>query len=156
MNMNWGNFLIAAGEFRHQVFPSCPDSRIQDVQASLGLMPKVLIDMLKTFNGGKFYIDRIPLITIFGISPLSPEAASDPGTEWHIDQFAPKWRISAGGREKDWPIAMTNYGGLIILQENERVREWDTGQGKWSSESTRLEDWINRALSEGKLYMADS
>ena len=41
----------------------------------------------------------------------------------------------AGGRgvnrEGDWAIAMTNYGGLILLDKNENIHEWDTGEHRW-------------------------
>lgn len=50
---------------------------------------------------------------------------------------------------------MTNYGGLVLLDDDGSVKEWDTGESKWVAERQPLEQWIEKMMSEGEAIMAE-
>ena len=51
---------------------------------------------------------------------------------------------------------MTNYGGLVLLDADETIKEWDTGQSTWLSRNLPFGEWIEKVISEGEVIMADT
>jgi hypothetical protein len=155
MNMNWENLLHRLQTYPHEIhkiLPPCPIDVITAVEEKLGKMPEELSQMLRQFNGAEMFIDAIPFVTIFGITPNPPLPALTWAPEWYIDKFTPKWR-SWNNSQSDWAIAMTNYEGLIILEESGVVKEWDTSQRKWSPRMSMFDEWIEEMLQEGDEYI---
>jgi hypothetical protein len=118
-------------------------------------MPTTLVDMLKCFNGGKLFFRAGPLVSIFGISMIPPLPSLQWAPDWFVDKFTPKWRLTADDRRDDWAIAMMNYGGLIILDKDDRIREWDTSQRLWSPKPWGFDEWVEDILRDGDAYMKD-
>jgi hypothetical protein len=108
--------------------------------------------MLRRFDGASFFIDAIALVTVFGLS--GPE--DDPVCDWFIDRYMPEWR-SGMGRPHELVIGMFNYGGIVTMGGNSVVREWDSAQGKWSSDhdAMRFDSWLGMIPAEGRSYLAD-
>jgi hypothetical protein len=104
--------------------------------------------MLQRFNGAELFIDAIPFVTILGLSLDSDPPTSD----WFIDRMTLKWR-SGIGQTTDWVMAMTNYGGMQILERNSLVREWDSSQRKWSGDRHPFYSWVEKVLHEGAVYL---
>ena len=110
----------------HRLRPPCPPERIRAVQDALGALPAVLTEMLGYFNGAELFFIGMPFITVFGISEIPPLSPLQWAPDWYVDKFTPAWRKASVGRDKDWVIAMKNYGALAVL-ENDNVRECLTG-----------------------------
>jgi len=159
MNPDWQNLLRMTEAYPsdiHRMLPPCPNDRREEVEATLGKMPAALVDMLNQFNGAELFQLQLPLVTIFGVSAIPPLPPLEWAPDWYIDKFTPAWRSADKGRERDWVIAIMNYGGLIILDQNETVREWDTAQAKWEDKTWDFSGWIEDILAEGELYMRES
>ena len=139
----------------HRVLPPCPNERREEVEAALGTMPAALVGMLNHFNGARLFINNGPFVSIFGISAIPPLPSMEWAPDWQIDKFTPAWRSADKGREREWVIAMINYGGLIILDQSETVREWDTAQGLWGPKVWNFAGWIDDILAEGELHMRE-
>lgn len=138
----------------HNLLPPCAESRIEAVQQELGRMPDVLVSMVKHFGGAELFCKCGPLISIFGLSNIPSRPPLEWASDWYIDKFTPIWR-SSHNRMGDWVIGMTNYGGLIVLDEHGTVREWDTAQNKWSPMQRRFDEWLNCILRGGDAYMKE-
>lgn len=157
MNVNWENVLRRLRAYPgnvHKILPPCPADRIRDVEEQLGKMPEELSQMLRHFNGAELFIDAVPFVTIFGITTDPPKSPLAWAPEWYIDRFTPKWRSSSNS-QSDWAFAMTNYEGLVVLDEGGVVKEWDTSQGRWGPRNSTFDEWIEETLQEGDEYMEE-
>jgi hypothetical protein len=126
------------------------------VEKELGELPAILKEMLKRINGAKLFDMGLSLVRLFGISTIPPLPPLEWSPEWCIDRFTPRWREAGLNREADWAIGMTNYGGLILLDANEAIKEWDTGETRWLLRNVPFDEWIEKIMSEGVETMADS
>jgi hypothetical protein len=158
MMFDWGAFLVRLQAYPahfHRVLPPCPSERIEAVEKELGELPSTLTAMLRCFNGARLFLSAGPSFSLFGISTDPSPSPLEWTPDWWIDKYTPRWRTAGTNREVDWAIAMTNYGGLILLNDNETINEWDTGQSTWLSKDLPLEAWIENLISEGEVIMAD-
>jgi hypothetical protein len=159
MMFNWDAFLVRLRTYPsriHRFLPPCPDEQIRAVEKHLGPVPVTLEAMLNRFNGAKLFINAGPFISLFGISTDLPSSPFEWSAEWCIDTFTPRWRAAGPNRQNDWTIAMTNYGGLILLDGGETISEWDTGQSMWLSKNLPLSEWIESIINDGEAMIADS
>jgi hypothetical protein len=158
MSFDWDAFL---GRLRayppefHRVLPPCSAERIEAVEKELGRLPQTLKEMLKHLNGAELFIVGLPYLSLFGISTIPLLPPFEWSTGWYIDTFTPKWRATGSGRQNDWAIAMTNYGGLILVDGDETVKEWDTGESRWLCERLPFHKWIEKVMSEGDVTTAE-
>jgi hypothetical protein len=53
-------------------------------------------------------------------------------------------------------IAVTNYGGLSILEQNSIVTEWDSSQQKWAADRYSFNEWVEKVLEEGAAYLEEA
>ena len=98
-----------------------------------------------------------PMISLFRLSPIPSLPKFEWAPDWCIDIFTPWWRTPAvEERKNDWAIAMTNYGGVIILNQDGIIREWDTAQKCWDPKKLEFGDWIEALLQEGDTFMNES
>ena len=156
---DWSAFLVrlrADPSHFHRILPPCPDEPIEAVEMELGKLPATLNEMLKRFNGAELFCNPNAMVSFFRMSTIPPLPALEWAPDWYIDTFTRKWREAGSSRHGDWAIAMTNYGGLVLLDENETIKEWDTGQSNWVSRDLPLEMWIENVISEGEVMMAES
>jgi hypothetical protein len=148
MIFDWDAFVIRLRTYPsgfHRVLPPCPADRVQNVVVELGKLPQMLGEMLARLNGAQLFCAPNPSVTLFGLTPNPPLPPFEWAPEWCIDTFTPKWRAAGTSRESDWAIAMTIYGGLILVDADETVKEWDTissrcrraHRGNASSDSNR-------------------
>lgn len=155
MNVDWSRVMERLGSYApgvHNILRPCEQGRIEAVEQELGKLPEPLIAMLRHFNGAELFISALPLVTVFGISPIRTIPALEWAPDWYIDKLSVQWR-SSHNRPRDWTIAMTNYGGLIVLGDDGMLREWDTGQAKWSPRKAGFAEWIEEILREGDAYL---
>jgi hypothetical protein len=89
------------------------------------------------------------------VSTVPPPDPLEWEPEWCIDVFTPKWRAAGIGRSRDWAIAVTSYGGLILLGANDEISEWDTGQCTWLFKSLPFREWIDHIIGEGEVDMSE-
>lgn len=159
MMFDWGAFLNrlrAYPSYFHQILPPCPSERINAVENELGKLPTVLKAMLRHFNGAKLFLSAGPSFSLFGVSTIPPLPPFEWAPNWYIDKFTPLWRTAGSNRQSDWAIAMTNYGGLILLDGDGAIKEWDTGQSTWLSKSLPFGEWMEKVISEGEIIMAET
>ncbi|WP_144973534.1 hypothetical protein [Bremerella volcania] len=109
--------------------------------------------MVDRFSGAELFVD---FATIFRLTDDPPLPPLEWAVEWCIDAMTTKWRVAGTGREQDWALAMTNYGGLILLDSQGLVKEWDTGQATWLNKDISLQDWLDGIMTEGESLMEDS
>ena len=158
MNLDWQQIIHHFQDYPprvHKLLPPCNEERLETIQTELGTMPDELIDMLKHFNGARLFKKSGPLVSIFGISIIPALPPLEWATDWYIDKFTPKWRAVGEGRENDWTIGMMNYGGLIILNQDGVVREWDTAQKVWDPLTLEFGEWVEKILREGDIFMRE-
>jgi hypothetical protein len=134
----------------HSVKPPAPASRLQDIQRELGEFPEELLEMLAYCNGAELFISAIPLVTLFGISPLVPVPTLQWASDWYVDRFTPAWR-GHSGCAADWAIAMTSYGALVVLRDGDGLREWDCNERRWLGPQRPIGDWLSAILHDGGL-----
>jgi hypothetical protein len=139
----------------HRVLSAASGKRIEAVERDLGKLPSILKEMLSRINGAKLFNCGIPVVTLFRISTVSPPPALEWSPEWCIDTFTPKWRAAGSNRQDDWAMAMTNYGGLVLLGADGMVKEWDTSESRWLLRDLAFDEWIEKMISEGKAVMAE-
>jgi hypothetical protein len=159
MMFNWEVFLSRLQAYPshfHRILPPCPGERIDAVERELGNLPLTLKAMLSHLNGAQLFLKAGPSFSLFGISTVPPLPPFEWAVDWYIDRFTPRWRAAGSGRQNDWAIAMTNYGGLILLDRDETVKEWDTGQSCWLAKNLLLEEWIEKVIREGEVIMAEA
>jgi hypothetical protein len=155
MSLDWTDALARLKRYpeeTHLFRPPCPDDRIQEVELALGSIPEPIKDMLRRFNGARLFMKYIQMITVFGVSVTPAPPEFDWGPEYWIDKYTPVWRETRQ-RPRDWVIAVSNYGGISVLQDDGRIREWDTGAYRWGPMDENFDDWIERILKEGDEYM---
>jgi hypothetical protein len=153
---DWDAFLVRMRAYpthSHQFLAPCPSERIRAVEDELGKLPAALKAMMERFNGAELFLHSFSLFRISTTPPLSP---LDWSPEWCIDKFTPRWRAAGSNREHDWAIAMTNYGGLILLNGSETVMEWDTGQSIWLLRNLPVSEWIEKVIREGEQIMSET
>src|SRR5437899_892990 len=118
MMFDWDAFLVRLRAYPahfHRILPPCPGERIEAVEKELRELPPTLKEMLRRFNGVELFISGSPLVSLFRISTIPPLPPLEWAPEWCIDTFTRKWRAAGSNRQGDWAIAITNYGGLILL-----------------------------------------
>jgi hypothetical protein len=130
--------------------PPCPPARIAEMESELGKLPAELHEMLRFFNGAELFIKAIPMVTIFGLSPLSEREWP---VDWYIDAFTRKWRTTANHRE-DWVFGIMNYGGLLISGSSGVTKQWDTASHRWEIGEMSIQDRFDGIVSEGLQYLA--
>ena len=158
MGINWTAFLArlrAYPSHYHSILPPCADDRISAVEKELGPIPPTVREMLKQFNGAQLFESGLPFVHLFGLSPIPALPPMEWAPDFWIDKFTPKWRGTGPNRESDWAIAMTNYGGLILLDADGKIKQWDTSQGCWDSKGIAFADWIEQIIEEGEEVMED-
>jgi hypothetical protein len=156
---DWNSFLRCLQAYPshfHRILPPCPGERIDVVEQEIGTMPITLKTMLRHFNGAKLFISAGPSFSFFGISTIPPLPPFQWAPDWYIDKYTPLWRASGSNRQDDWAIAMTNYGGLILLDRDETIKEWDTGKRIWLSTKLPLGEWIEKVIREGEVIMEET
>src|SRR5262249_49840301 len=149
---DWDAFLVRLGAYPthfHRIQQPCPDERMEEMEKDLGKPPSIVIEMLKRFNGAKLFCSPNPFVSFFRISTGPPLPPLEWAAEWCIDKFTAQWRAAGSNRQGDWAIAMTNYGGLILLDDRESVKEWDTGQNSWLSHNLPFGEWVDKVMKEG-------
>jgi hypothetical protein len=155
---NWDAFLTRLQAYPrhvHRILPPCPEDRIRFAEKELGKLPTTLEAMLKRFNGARLFIKTGPAVSLFGIATVPPLPPLEWAPDWYIEKLTPAWRAAGSNRQGDWAIAMTNYGGLILLDETETIKEWDTGQCTWLIENMAFGEWIEKEIAEGEEMMAE-
>jgi hypothetical protein len=157
MRPDWENILgrLQGHSYVYKILPPCAEERLRAVQAELGKMPDELADMLRHFNGAQLFERGLPLVHIFRISPISRLPALEWAPDWNVDKYTPRWRGASPDRDNEWAIAMTNYGGLIILDDNGITKQWDTSQGMWEPGEWRFDEWVEHMLREGDAFMRE-
>jgi hypothetical protein len=119
-----------------------PHVRIAVAEKQFGTMPAIAREMLQHFNGAELFV----------VPPLPP---LEWGEDWYIDKLTPAWRASGLNRDRDWAVAMMNYGGLILFNESRGISEWDTGESRWLLENMAFGDWIEKVIADGETMMAE-
>ncbi len=158
MSVFWDHILSRLNSFPagvNNLLPPCPEARLTAVKRELGQIPVVVAEMLRRFNGGKLFNKTGPMIHLFGITLDPPLSSLEWGEDWYIDKFTPRWRSAGSARENDWAVAMTNYGGLIIVNPDGRTRQWDTARSAWEAKNWTFHKWFEECLQQGVLFMAE-
>jgi len=157
MNPDWDNVIRRLRSYPkkvHRLLPPCPEDRLEAVQTQLGKMPAGLVEMLEHFNGAELFERCGPMLTVFGISTIPPLPALEWFPDWNIDKLTPSWRQASPHRENQWAIAMTNYGGLIILDKRGTIKQWDTSQSRWEENRWTFDEWVEDIFREGDAFLA--
>jgi hypothetical protein len=158
MMFDWDALLVRLRTYppnTHRTLPPCPRERIEALERELGKLPTTLKEMFAHFNGAELFIFGSPLVSVFPVSTVPQIPPLDWAQDWYIDIFTRKWRARGSNRQGDWAIAMTNYGGLVLLSADNTVKEWDTGQSVWLSKNVPVGDWIERVVGEGETMIAE-
>jgi hypothetical protein len=159
MGSFWDNVLRRLGGYpagTHELLPPCSEERLRAVQSEYGRLPNEILEMLRHFNGARLFVDAIQLVAIFGVSTIPALPPFEWAEDWYIDKFTPWWRAGSEDRQKDWAIAMMNYGGVVIVGGDGRVREWDTAQRMWDPRSfDNFDEWVQEILREGDAYLKE-
>lgn len=150
--MNLDDFIMEINNFPqsiHRFLPGATDKNLQVLIERIGRIPDFLEKLLREFDGAELFISGIPFLTIFRSMNNPPLPAMEWSLEWCVDVYTKKWReINAGS--KDIAIAMTNYGGLVLLDEKGKIKEWDTSEGRWLIQNMPITEWFEKIISEGK------
>jgi hypothetical protein len=159
MASRWDEILRRLGSYPpgvQRLLPPCSEQRLREVQSELGRLPSGVTEMLRRFNGGKLFVHGIQLVSIFRVSPLPVPPSLEWAEDWCIDKYTPHWRAAGESRQNDWAVAMMNYGGLVIVGGDRRVREWDTAQRMWAPRSfDSFDEWFEEILREGDAYLKE-
>lgn len=156
---DWNAFLIRLEQYpphSHRILPASSCEQIEEVEKEFGKLPTTLKDMMRHFNGAELFISGIPYVSIFRISAAFPLPPLEWAAEWYVDTFTRKWRAENSNRQNDWAIAMTNYGGLVLFDTDETIKEWDTSQHAWLSRNVPFEEWIENIFGEGEATMDET
>jgi hypothetical protein len=132
-----------------------PHVRIAVAEKQFGTMPAIAREMLQHFNGAELFVASGPMLTLFGLTTVPPLPPLEWGEDWYIDKLTPAWRASGLNRDRDWAVAMMNYGGLILFNESRGISEWDTGESRWLLENMAFGDWIEKVIADGETMMAE-
>jgi hypothetical protein len=139
--MTWEQFLDRVGQHR-RIHPAASREQLHRVEMLLGEIPVWLRQMLELFNGGKFFIRGLPFATLFGIAD-----ERDVG-DWFVDRFTKHWR-KCGGRDNDWAVGITSYGGVFIAKHDGSIKEWGTADEDWLHHWENLSEWLAWLVDEG-------
>ena len=156
INPNWPLVLRRINVYPpavHNVLPPASRERIANVEAAIGQMPHVLVEMLSFFNGAELFIRNGPLLTIFGVTVAPPLPRCMWAPDWCIDKLTPWWRSGGDGRQNEWAIGMLNYGNVVILDNDSQTKEWDTSLRAFGPRQCGLRDWIDDVFREGDAYL---
>jgi hypothetical protein len=153
---NWTAFQERLETFpqgSHMTRPPISVKRLNEVQKRFENLPGPLLAMVKHFNGAELFARGMPMLTLFGLTEDPPLDEMEWAEDWYIDVFTPKWRGAEEDRESQFVFGMTNYGGVIIYDE-EIVKEWDTAQRTWLPEY-EFEDWLEKVLQDGDTMLRE-
>lgn len=157
MHSAWIDFIGQLKEYPdgvHRLCDACSEERILAVEREFGSLPKLLAEMVRTFNGGELFLNVIPMVTLFGISPPLTCPNIDSLSDWYIDKYTWTWRAKSPFSDL-WAFAMTNYGGLMLMSSTETVKEWDTNTSGWIGPELSFTVWIQKVIEEGDKYLTD-
>jgi hypothetical protein len=160
MNVDWENIQNRLRSYPygvHEIRCPCSQERLKATQLYLGNLPESIIEMVRHFNGARLFIAKNgggEMLTVFGISDDPPLSSVEWASDWYIDKFTPRWRAAGSGRNSQFAIGMTNYGG-VILYENGVISEWDTAERHWAQPKYSLGEWFERILTEGDTYLRE-
>jgi hypothetical protein len=153
MIIDWDAFLARLRAYpphSHRILPPCAAELIEAVEGELGKLPTGLKSMLGHFNGAELFISGGPYVTFFRISAMPPLPALEWAQDWCIDSFTRKWRAADANRQCDWAIAMTNYGGLTLLDGDGTIKEWDTSVDIWLTKNLPFAEWLEKVTMDGE------
>ena len=157
MTLKWDSFISQLNEFpegTHNFVPAGPETRIAKVEAEFGKMPSSLIEMVRHCNGAQLFCNTGPLITLFGISPRRRVSRFEWAPDWYIDKFTRVWR-EVNPESDLWAFAMWNFGCLMVLSGNGRVREWDMSVRDWGQSFRSMNQWYEFVIDEGRVCMLE-
>ena len=138
------------------LLPPCFPKDIAEVEKRLrSEISPALSDMLQCFNSAEFFIAAIPLLTFFPVSNIAAHTPPDWAAGWYVDEFTAKWRADSAHRDQDWAVAITNYGGLILFDAEEHIKEWDINESRFIIEQMPFEQWIEKVFAEGEAMMRE-
>ena len=155
---DWDAFLSRLRRYPpglHSLWPPCPAEQIEAVERELGGLPTTIWEMLRRFNGAELFCIMGAAFTFFRVSTVPPLPPSEWASDWCIDIFTREWRKAGANRERDWAIGMNNYGGLVLLDANGNIKEWDTGETRWLLKNVPFDEWIDKLMDEGEEIMAE-
>jgi hypothetical protein len=124
--------------------PPCTSIRVSEAQSRLGQMPAALSAMFAEFNGGELFVGAMPFITLFGLSNEDSWTTD----AWSVDASTQNWR-SVTGRHDEWVFGISNYGSIFVLDQLNKVCEWDPVQRTVLGQQESFEHWLSRIISEG-------
>lgn len=156
---DWNAFLSRLRTYPtglHRILAACPSDRVEAAEEQLGSLPDSLEAMVTRFNGAELFIIGLPLVTLLRISSVPPLSPIEWAPRWSIEELTTEWRAGGNDRNNDWAIAMTNYGGLVLLNGKGTIQEWDTGGGSWVVRDVPFADWIEGIMNEGDSLMSES
>ena len=159
MESKWGSIVCRLNSYppgTNKLLPPCSEANLREVQSKFGRLPNGVIEMLRHFNGGKLFVKTAQLVSIFRLSTISSLPPMEWAEDYCIDKFTPWWRAAGEDRQNDWAIAMMNHGGLIIVDVDGRVREWDTAERMWDPHSfDDFDEWVEDTLREGDAFLKE-
>lgn len=164
MNVNWETIMRRLQAYPagiHELIPLCSQTELARLSDMFGPVPRSLAQMLRHFNGARLFIRPNgggEFITVFGATDLPPPPPLVEPSGWSIDKFTSRWRSAkdpSRDRSGDWAIGVMNYGGLIVLGSNEKVREWDTAQAVWDSKELDIPEWIENLFQDGDAFLRE-
>jgi hypothetical protein len=155
----WNEFLtkLLLPGIIHRIYSPCSSKDIQQVEKKFGKIPNDLLKMLNVFNGAILFIGSGgEFITFFKTSIKSSSPDPEWAPDWYIDKFTHEWRATKEAKATDWAIAMTNYGGLVIMHEDGSISEWDTAINGWTFNNMVLNQWMDVVIKEGNKMLNES
>lgn len=144
-------FIEKLNSYPHNVNnfnPPISMSNIKLFEEKFGILPASTREMLTFFNGAELFIDAIPMVSLFGISSEESKLMDF----FDISHQTHKWRDSTKS-SGSWVIGITNYGGLYVVVDDDKIREWDTSQCRWNEITKTYNELIDGILEEGIEYM---
>lgn len=155
--MNWTRFIERLETYpqnTHVFRLPVSVERLNKVQEGFELLPQPLLSMIEHFNGAKLFNFGLPMLRLFGISEDPPLDELEWAEDWYIDKFTPTWRSAEKGRESQFAIGMTSYGGVIIYDQG-LIKEWDTSELAWAPSDYELGDWLEKVLQDGDTMLRE-
>jgi hypothetical protein len=156
MTVDWKAFLRRLRAYPtgiHKIRPPATQERIRAVEEKVGKLPSELADMLGLFNGAELFKKNGFMLSLFGLTEEPPLPPFEWGEEWYIDRFTPMWRHEGKNRQNDWAIAMMNYGELILLDGQGKIKKWDTSERTWAPGNVSFDQWLEEVLREGDEFL---
>ena len=72
---------------------------------------------------------------------------------WSIRTFTNHFRKQTL-RASEWVIGISCDGLLIVLDDDESIKEWDTNTKEWNGNPMPLSAWLNKLVEEGTRFLA--